>query len=311
MKRRPTRGERRQERTFVCTVLVDSVMTAIFLIAAFSTGSLTMLSETVRAGLLLGLQLYSFWLLYRLHRGGFVQFEYGVTRIENLFWLLLGSGFLLGAFWMAERVFAAFSSGAAVATGGLALAAIVNAVGLTINYLALRVLRGADPHDESNVFEAQVSARGHMVLASAVVQVTLTAAILAKDTLIATGFDMLGALMLVCFMVFRGITMFRHGMPVLLDAPAEASRLADLSDAASETFPVGSVASIRTRRSGSSTSAEIGVLGDAFTSTGEIFACSRAMEENLKQRDLPIDLCVVVVPSRIQEDYARPDASAE
>jgi divalent metal cation (Fe/Co/Zn/Cd) transporter len=292
--RAPTGEQRLQERAFLWTSAADTTMTACFVAAAMVSGSLTMLGEAARAALLLALHLYALWSLMALHRGRFVGYEFGVGKIERMVWIVLGLGFLVGAYWVAGRVFAVLASGEVSATPlGLALAAVVNALGVLINFMGWHAMRAALREDSSGVLQAQVHARRIMFQAGLALQGTLTCAALARDPVLVTALDAAGALLLVFYKLVSGVIMIRRGLPDLLDAPAPENLRAEIRAALLRTLPERDVVAIRTRRSGRRVFAEVAVTDNAATSAAELARRAAAVRATLSRRGVAIDLRIV------------------
>jgi hypothetical protein len=56
---RPTSTELWQERVFMLTLLADTAILVIFFLVAEASGSLTILGETIRAGIVLSLHFHA------------------------------------------------------------------------------------------------------------------------------------------------------------------------------------------------------------------------------------------------------------
>ncbi len=99
--------------------------------------------------------------------------------------------------------------------------------------------------------------------------------------------------------------MIAQGLPDLLDAPAKRELGALIRRTAAAILPEEHIVSIRTRRSGSRTFAEVAVAGRAFPSMQALRTRTAAIERVLRDEGGDIDLSVVVAP----EEAARPDGS--
>ncbi len=220
--RGPTKEERAKEVSLFYTNLADTGMVALLIVTAITTGSLTMLGESVRGVLLLSIQFYSIWMLNAVHRDRLTRYEYGIGKIEQFVWVVVGIGLWFGAFWVAQTIVETIVSAEPPASPrGLATAAIVNAINLLINSLGLLAMYAASRDRESGIFGAQIRVRVGMLLVTLILQVTLTVAALAKDPGIALVMDAAGACLCVYFKLRRGFGMIAQGLPDLLDAPAK------------------------------------------------------------------------------------------
>jgi divalent metal cation (Fe/Co/Zn/Cd) transporter len=272
-------------------------MITLLMITAIVTGSLTMLSEAVRGLLLVVIQFYSVWMMYAAHRGRLDHYEYGVGKLEQFVWVVVGISLILGALWVAQAIIdTLLSSEPAISPLGLAMAAIVNGINMLLNGLALYAMYSATRDRESGVFGAQIRARIGMLLVTSVLQISLTVAALARDAGIALTLDALGASMIVCIKLQIGISMLARGIPDLLDAPATKDLAARIRRAVYRFVPDRHVISIRTRRSGETTFAEVAVSRQAFPSIAELRACAVAINEALHRDGAVVDLSLNVAP---------------
>ena len=200
--RTPTAEEIAKERTVLVPTIADTGVLAALFVTAITTGSLTILSEFIRGGIPTIVAYYSVKVLRAQHRGRLSHYEFGVGKLEQLVWVVAGLTLLLGAGWMAKTIFETVVSAEPAASPlGLAIAAVVNAVNLVINSLSLYAMYRASEDRDAGVFGAQVRARVGMVLATLILQVTLTIAALAKDEAITLALDAGGATLVVLIML--------------------------------------------------------------------------------------------------------------
>jgi Co/Zn/Cd efflux system component len=184
--REPTSEQRAKERSFLFGNLADVGTNTLLLVMAIATGSLTMLSEAARSWLMLTISFYSYWLMRALHRERLTQYEFGVGKIEQFAWVVIGLNLVVAALWVSRSVVVTvFSTEPAATPLGLTLSAMVNAINLLVNFAGWHAMRVATRNDPSGVFAAQLRARLTMLLSSLFLQITLTVAALAKDELIA------------------------------------------------------------------------------------------------------------------------------
>ncbi len=292
--RAPTPEERAKETSFLYTTLADVWIVALLIIVAFASGSLTMLSEAVRSVLMIVISFYSLWLLLAVHRGRLTRFEYGVGKIEQAVWVMVGVGLVISGLWIAQTVVdTLFSSKPAASPLGLVVAAITNAINTLINVLGWHAMLTASRADDSEVFRAQLGARFTMMVSTLFLQVTLTMAALAKDDAIALALDAIGATFVSGLMLYNGVSMIAHGLPHLLDSPAPADLAALIRKAIESEVPPNSIVSIRTRRAGSTTFAEVAVAATAFPSMTALQEGTSTIATALRQQGAEVDLTVV------------------
>lgn len=307
--RQPTSEERTKEASFLFGSLADAGITALIVVVAITSGSLTMLSEAVRTTLMLAASFYGFWVMRAVHRERLSRFEYGVGKIEQLVWAIIGLSLLFAAFWVANRVVATLlSPGPAAGPLALALAAMVNAINLVINLLGWYAMHVAARNDLTGVFGAQLRARLTMLLSSLFLQVTLTVAALAKDPAVALGLDCAGAVSVVLLMLKNGLPMVTQALPDLLDAPASDDLKKVIRSTVASVLPEEEVVSIRTRRAANRTFAEVAVTATAFSSLEHLNSTAHALNHALARHDHGIDLTVVVAPIARRPSGATSDA---
>ena len=305
--RGPTKEERAKEVSLFYAFVADTGITALLIVTAITTGSLTVFGEAVRAVLVISIQFYSIWLLNAVHRDRLTRYEYGIGKIEQFVWVVVGIGLWFGAFWVAQTIVETIVSAEPPASPrGLATAAIVNAINLLINSLGLLAMYAASRDRKSGIFGAQIRVRVGMLLVTLVLQVTLTGAALAKDPGIALVMDAAGACLCVYFKLRRGFGMIAQGLPDLLDAPAKRELGALIRRTAAAILPEQHIVSIRTRRSGSRTFAEVAVAGSAFPSMEALRSQTAAIRQALRREDAEIDLEVVVA----SEEASGPSGSS-
>jgi divalent metal cation (Fe/Co/Zn/Cd) transporter len=295
--RQPTKEERSKETSLFNTTLADIGVTALLLIVAITSGSLTMIGEAVRSVLMLSVQFYSIWVLFAAHRGRLDHYEFGIAKLEQFVWVIVGSGLVVGAFWVAHAIVeTVFSTAPAAAPIAMAIAALVNGINLLINAIGLYSMYAASDDRDTGIFGAQVRARIGGLFTTIILQVTLTIAALVKDPEIALFLDAAGAALIVYFKLARGIGMISQGLPALLDAPAQLEMRTLIHQTIRTIVPENHIVSIRTRRCGGFTFAELTVAGPAFPSLEALHNSTAEIERGLSEGGAEVDLSVVVAP---------------
>lgn len=250
--REPRPAELRRERALVAMWCADLCVQLLFIAAAIFTGSLTMLGEVLRVSLVGVLDLTTILFLRALHRGRLSRHGVAVGKIEIVLQFVIGCALLLSALWVGSRAIEALSGeGASIPPALVAIAAITNATNVVVNALIWYTLRLADGPDASPIYSIQVTVRLYALVISAVVQATLTAAVLTRDAWFGTMFDAAGAAFTTLIMIWRGLSMTREALPDLLDHPLEPAARARLRRSLAECGPLArEVALARTRRGG-------------------------------------------------------------
>ena len=293
--RDPTTDERSQERAFSITLFADSMLVVGLVAVAMTSGSLSLLGESIRAAILLLLHFHALWVLRAAHRARFTKYEFGVGKIEHLVWTLLGLAALIGAYWVSIRLAGTLLGDATAASpAGLALAAVANAVALTVNYCGLKAMEGYATKDASGVLRAQISARQGMLLVSLSLMPPMTAAALASDPVVAFAFDAVGAVAMIYVKLLRAVVMLREGVPGLLDAPATADVKARVMEIVRSIVPGHSFRGVRTRRCGTVTDVELLVDADCIGSGADLTRTNAMVIKRLQEHGLKVRFALVV-----------------
>src|SRR5262245_31080210 len=81
--RMPTIEQRKQERALALSIWLDLLLAVPYTLVAIWVGSLVMLSELLRGGLLLIVTAFSLRTLRRAHRGLIADYDYGIGKLER------------------------------------------------------------------------------------------------------------------------------------------------------------------------------------------------------------------------------------
>jgi divalent metal cation (Fe/Co/Zn/Cd) transporter len=227
------------------------VLCVVILVNSLVSGSLTLFAEFIRGTLMTLLDLVTYVILRRIHRGQFTGYDYGTGKLEQLFGALIATSLVLAGMWIFTGAVESFFTYTVHSPWGLALAAITNAINLTLNFVAWFAMRLSGGGDASPVFAAQLHARFVKLLASASIQVTLTLSALALDNVVASWLDAIGAIFVAFVTIRAGAGMLQEIMPDLLDK----DRSRDVADAvrnavAAAGLPAGDILATRSRTSG-------------------------------------------------------------
>ena len=248
--REPTAEERAREGIILKAFLADMVLCFALLVNSLASGSLTLFAEFIRGTLMTLLDLVTYVILRRIHRGRFTGYDYGTGKLEQLFGALIATSLVLAGMWIFTGAVESFFTYTVHSPWGLALAAITNAINLTLNFVAWFAMRlsggGASP-----VFAAQLHARFVKLLASASIQVTLTLSALALDNVVASWLDAIGAIFVAFVTIRAGAGMLQEIMPDLLDKTAPGDVADAVRNAAAVAgLPAGDILATRSRTSG-------------------------------------------------------------
>jgi divalent metal cation (Fe/Co/Zn/Cd) transporter len=180
--------------------------------------SLTCLAEGIRGGLMTLIDLVALLVIRKIHRGVLQGFDYGTGKIEQLCSIGIALGLAAGAIWVGYDALGMAMRGHSEATPlGLSLAAVVGALNLLVNFISWDSVRQATLGRPSAIMSAQLHARTTKLVASLLVQVTMTIAAVAKDPVLVAIADAVGAMMVCVVMAHAALRLMLEAVPDLLD----------------------------------------------------------------------------------------------
>jgi hypothetical protein len=180
--------------------------------------SLTCLAEGIRGGLMTLIDLVALVVIRKIHRGALSGFDYGTGKIEQLCSIGIALGLAAGSGLVGyDAVEMAMRGHSDASPLGLSLAAVVGALNLVVNFISWDSVRQATLGRPSAIMSAQLHARTTKLLASLLVQVTMTVAALAKDPVAVAIADAAGALMVCVVMGHAALRLMLEAVPDLLD----------------------------------------------------------------------------------------------
>jgi divalent metal cation (Fe/Co/Zn/Cd) transporter len=211
-----TSEQRKQERALALSIWLDSLLAVPYAIVTIWVGSLAMLSELLRGGLLLIVTGFSLRTLRRTHRGLIADYDYGIGKLERAlsgavaFLLLLAAGFI---------VWRAFVLGPETPTSHFLrmLAIVFVFMNLLVNTIPAISLWRATRSQPSVIALSQFRARLAKAVGSVVVVTCVAIHSLASDPMTGRIADTVGALFVVGFMVVVAVGLLLEALPDLLD----------------------------------------------------------------------------------------------
>jgi divalent metal cation (Fe/Co/Zn/Cd) transporter len=164
------------------------------------------------------IDLVALFVLAKIHRHALLGFDYGTGKIEQLCSVAIALGLAVGALLIGYTALQMARLGYSEASPlGLSLAAIVGALNLLVNFISWDAVRTATSGRGSAIMAAQMRARTTKLMASALVQVTMTVAAIAKDPVVVAVADAVGALMVCVVMAYAALQLLREAVPDMLD----------------------------------------------------------------------------------------------
>jgi divalent metal cation (Fe/Co/Zn/Cd) transporter len=278
-----TAAERANERSVLAAILLDSMIWCLYMTVGLIGGSLTIIAEAVRGGLLILIESYALVVLRRVHRRDTAGLDFGTGKLEQFCNMLIAGGMIGGALWIAHGAAGLIVAGHSEATPiGLALGACLCAFNNLCNYVAWDGVRRAARDSPSVIMQAQVRIRLTKLLSSLAVQVSITAAALATDPVVVAWADALGALVVTAVIMVTAIRLLRAGLPDLLDRSVdETTRDAVLRTLEAHRADFAALQRIRSRRSGSVVFVEVTAGFDPALPLAEVDARIARMRADL------------------------------
>jgi ferrous-iron efflux pump FieF len=267
-----TPEQQAEESSVQFGLVVDFVLASLLLLSGILGGSLTVLAEGIRGGLMDLTELFALMVMRRIHRRQLADLEFGTGKLEQIANTVIGAAMLGSAIWIAAGAAAMLVGHRAIGTPlGLAMAAAAGAVNLYFNFVAWGRVRRAVRAESSLVMVGLLRARTVKLLASLFVLVTMTVAALAMDTGIVAWADAAGSLFVAGFIVINAVDMLSNGLADLLDRSAgRAVREAIDRALSGHAGDYGQLARVRSRRSGRVVFIELMLRFDPGLSIAEV-----------------------------------------
>jgi len=296
-----TADQHAEERSIFLAILADCVIAAAMVQVGLFGGSFTMLAESLRAWLMLAIEIFSFVVMRRIHRGVLSGFEFGHGKLEQLASLSIAAGMFGGAVWIGFGVLDIIAGGRPLGTPfGLALAAMLGAVNTCTNVIAWDTMRRAARSGGSIILRAQLRARSVKLFSSLFVQATMTVAAVSLNDVIVTWADAIGSAFVAGFMVINAVEMMRSGLTDLLDRTVEEETQIAVNRALAWHFKdYDRLDRVRSRRAGEQVFIEIALGFDGNLALGEADRRAETLKATLNEEIRRADISILISPSPI------------
>ena len=291
-----TPEEAAEERSLSFALIADSGIITTWLVVGLLGGSLTVIAETIRAVLMIAIEVFAYVLMRRLHRGRLTDLEFGTGKLEQVANLLIGGGMLVGAAWIVSGAVAIVDGDRPVSAPiWLAAGALSIAANLMVNITAWDAMRRALHRDSSLVMLAQFKARTVKLVSSGVVIVTLTVAALAPDVVVVAWADAAGSVFVAVLIFVNGIQILRACIPDLLDRSAGRDVRGTVEQAlARHAGDFEQIERLRSRRSGRAVFVEATLAFEAGLAMGEVDRRIAAIRETMLAEIEHGDIAILV-----------------
>jgi len=285
-----------EESSVQFALTVDLSLVSLLVAIGVLGGSLTLTAESIRATLMILVELFSFVVLKRI-RGELADLEFGTGKLEQVANTVIGAAMLGGALWIASRVIAVLTGESALGTPfGLALAAIAGALNLYANFLSWDRVRRTVRAESSIVMKGQLQSRRVKLMSSLFVLFTMTAAAVSTDDRVVAWADVLGSLFVAGFIVVNAFDMLSTGLIDLLDRSAGPAVHEAIDRAlARHADNYGELARVRSRRSGRVIFIELALRFDPSLSIAQINQRIDALKQSLGHEIEHADISVLAL----------------
>lgn len=273
------------ERVMLYAFLMDLLMAFPIIGLGFLSGSAAAGSEAARAILLWAIDIFSFGMLLAVNRHRFSQFEFGIEKVQILVQVVIAIGMCASVVFIGGRVVESLTQDSAPPDYLLCVVfAVFSYINVMVNFVALRRLKAEEKEKPSIILRGQIKNRSIMELSSVVATIS-AAAVVIPDPEVFAYIDSIGALIVLCVIVYTMVQMMRSSVMTLLDAPIEeGEKLLVFREIAERFDQWSSIAFVRTRRLGYSKYVEIGLCFDEAVPLAEALATCRDIEAGIRGR---------------------------
>ena len=287
-----TPAQREKEQALLRAIVLDFFCYSALVLAAIASGSLTILAELPRGGLLYTIEIISLVTLRRSHRGRFFAFEYGIGKIERVITSIIGLGLFVAAAFTLNATIERVANPTVLPTPAMILGVAVAGFNFAINLYCAGDFVRANRTEESLILASQVRSRLVKTVASGVVVAVLVVATWLSDPTGAAYVDAFGALFVIGYMVVTGKALLQESIPDLLDRALPESQQLLLMRVMSRHFDdFESFGSIKSRHSG----------GNSFITVELAFQGDMALAEVRRRCDAVRNEIIELIPDAFVE----------
>lgn len=292
----PTAIDLQKEHAILFAILLDFSVFVPYVVTVWRIGSLSMMAEMLRGGLLLLVEGTALMTLRAAHRGRLYFYDYGIGKLERMFSAAIGVLLLLAAVFILIRVIDSTEP------EPLPPVWVVIALGLVVynlftNVAPLVPLWRATRQGTSIIVLSQFRARIAKAAASVTVVVCVALDLLLPETEVALVADDIGGLIGAAFMLVIGGAMISEALPDLLDlALAEPLQLKVNAALAAYFDSYEQLIGVRTRKSGSVAHVEITVGFAPRRTIADVSAVTEELRQTLQAAIPDADVVVIAAP---------------
>ncbi|MEP9353377.1 cation transporter [Xanthobacter sp. KR7-65] len=292
----PSATDLQKERAILFAILLDFSVFVPYVITVSHIGSIAMMAEMLRGGLLLVVEGAALLALRSVHRGRTYFYDFGIGKLERMLSAGVGALLLLAAVFILVRVMQA-DEPAPLPPVWVAIAIGLVVYNLFTNVAPLLPLWRATRAGTSIIVLSQFRARIAKAVASVTVVVCVALDVLLPGTQVALLADDIGGLVGAAFMVVIGGGMISEALPDLLDrALGEPLQLKVNAALAAHFDRYEQLIGVRTRKSGSVAHVEITVGFAPERTIADVSAVTGALRSALQSSIPDADVVVIAAP---------------
>lgn len=245
-----TPEQRSKENAVFWAIVLDVLLTAAMIVVGLFSDSMTVISEVARIVLLLTIEIVSYVVLKRAHRGQFKEFEFGIGKIERIINLLVAFGLCVTCLYISSRITSTVTHPPLSPTS-LFWGVICADINLAINvWFSIEFIR-VNKAESSIIVLSQIKSRIAKTVASAIVLAVLILALWLTDPRLARMVDIAGSIFVLCFMLVIATGLIRESLPEILDRSVPDPEQYQILKVLAEHFDrFDGFTGYRTRRSG-------------------------------------------------------------
>lgn len=211
-----TPAQKAKESAVFWAIVLDVGITVFMVFVGVLSGSMTVISEVARIILLLGIEIISYMVLCRAHRGRFKEFEFGIGKIERIVNLMVAFGLCITCLYIFGKLMS-MDDAAPLSTHSLFLAVVAADLNLIINVWFTMAFIRANRTESSIIIASQIKSRLAKTVASVIVLLVLMLALWLPDPRSARVVDTLGSIFVLCYMVIIAAGLIKESLPEILD----------------------------------------------------------------------------------------------
>lgn len=289
----PDEADLTKERAVLLAILLDVSVFIPYTITVWKVGSLSMMAELLRGGLLLLVESFALLALRAAHRGRTYFYEFGIGKLEQMLAALIGVLLIVAAAFVIAKVMDS-TEHAPLPAFWAAAAMVLVVYNLASNSIPLLPLWRASRGGASIIVAAQFRSRLAKSAASVIVVVCVALDLFAPSRAVEMVADDIGGLVGAGFMLVVGARMIADSLPDLLDrALAEPLQIKVNAALAAFYDQYEQLLSVRTRKSGSAPHVEITIGFDPARSMADVAAVTARLKTALKASIPEADVVVI------------------